>query len=229
MDKKKIGWMAWYVFGCLPGVLIATDVLSIKAGLILALVEGSSAAAIYYLCKRRIARLDERANACNPGVWEVEVNGVRVGELDDARYARMQKVIMADGHTHLQQVANVGRMLWRLLQAIVFAVPVVAFWVIVSMALLSPESLQMAGNALLTASPEAITQTVVMGCGLLLFLGVLILGVALSTGSQGVGGMLGLRNCYRDEVKGMIRRDLGVPSDGRLDLYPQTPQSEHPA
>lgn len=138
-------------------------------------------------------------------IWTVLVNGVRVGRIEDSRYQWLIQQSRRDRRLYLAQAVEVLKYTLRMFTLFFRAVPLFAFWALLSLGLLAPDDFQLLisrGLPALLSSP--LTSVVMVAVGL----------------SCGIATLLrgGVRNVFNDRRDELLRRYLKVAIPGELVL-----------
>lgn len=170
---------------------------------------------IGYARSRVDAGYEKRINAEAPLNWEVKVNGVAVGHLNDAEYAKLQKRVHQEPAVAVAQGKNFLKVAMNVFSMYLTAIPLALFWGSVLMLVISPESVQevvaqmvQADTAQLTAGLTSTLQT------LTILLVISMVGVAPIFGPR-----FGAQDEYRKAVGELIRAHCKTPAEGRIDLF----------
>jgi hypothetical protein len=156
--------------------------------------------------------LTDRIDATEPEIWSVAVNGVRVGDISDADYARILRSVGFDLRTHLSQMLYFIRLLYRIFTHMVLAVPIVVFWAAVMYWLSSPtdfastlESLKVVTGADVQASIPTLVS---------------LIGIPMALSALGrqmfCGGFSYSK--FDDAIAGEVLQSIGCPATGRVTL-----------
>lgn len=156
--------------------------------------------------------MTDRIDATEPEIWSVAVNGVRVGDISDADYARILRSVGFDLRTHLSQMLYFIRLLYRIFTHMVLAVPIVVFWAAVMYWLSSPtdfastlESLKVVTGADVQASIPTLVS---------------LIGIPMALSALGrqmfCGGFSYSK--FDDAIAGEVLQSIGCPATGRVTL-----------
>lgn len=141
--------------------------------------------------------------------WQVESNAVVVGYIKDAEYAALRKAVFLSPRTYIAQLFNLLSMLSRLLNQVLYDIPVMVFWLVISWVFLDPVSLLSVAKTLATVSPGQLhagavsVLTMLMPMMLLLYLGLSLM----------LGRTFGFINHFSRECNYRLRHALGVAYD----------------
>lgn len=195
-----VGFVASLVFGPLGGFLGG------------AFAAYTAAAGI----QRQRAALQLRIDNPTAINWDVAVNKVHVGTISDAEYAGLEMSVLADWRVHCAQGRNLATVGMRIINMLIFAVPIALFWLALGLVLVDPEAAANVAEALRAAPGSEIVAAVdrYARIAMLAFaLGVLMLAFVASP-------RLGYRNVFRDELGEAVRRRVRAAAVGRLVLTP---------
>ncbi|OWJ92981.1 hypothetical protein B6S59_18675 [Pseudomonas sp. A46] len=171
--------------------------------------------AIGYARSRVDAGYEKRINAEAPINWEVKVNGVAVGHLNDADYAKLQKRVHQEPAVAIAQGKNFLKVAINVFSMYLTAIPLTLFWGSVLMLVISPESVHQVVAQMAQANPEQLTTGLTSTLQTLTIL-LAIAGFGVSTI---FGPRFGAQDEYRKAVGELIRAHCKTPAEGRIDLF----------
>jgi len=87
--------------------------------------------------------------ASDPVEWTVELNGVKVGSIPDARYAAIKQQSFRSGRNAVAQLFNIGHVILVVSNQLIVSFAVLAVYLVIAWAIFSPESF-----ALFIQSPQ---------------------------------------------------------------------------
>lgn len=186
----------------------ALDTLAI--GGLLGIYVGFGAA---WMRNRYMAALRERSNAADSQDWEVQINDVCVGTVRDSDFAAMRLKIFEDSSLYWAQLRNIALVFARIVDLAFVAVPVIAFWGLIVVAIVSPEVIPQTIEQLRASSPTELAK----------YAGLLLQGLAVFTMWSAIvhaacGHRFGFVNCFKEATSNALRRRLGVAAEGSLVL-----------
>jgi hypothetical protein len=146
-----------------------------------------------------------RIKANETTLWDVWVNGVKVGTVTDARYAAIQRHVYLDASHAFAQLLNLGHMAWRVIDKLMLAVPLQLIWITVGLAVFSPQSLTLSAAELQQAAKAVFT--------VVLWLSVITLIIQAALGAR-----FGFKNYYAAAVGRLLRQHCGTPAEGDVHL-----------
>ena len=143
--------------------------------------------------------------------WDVEVNQVKVGSIQDADYALIRHRVFSDVRVYVAQVSNV---LVAVLNTLFMSIPVCLFWFGVAVAILSPATFSHALTVVQGASAQDIN-TAASVVGKMFGLAMLV--------TAGVYWVLGWSfpgfvNRFEEAVGMSVRKHCGVAAEGEVAL-----------
>lgn len=166
--------------------------------------------------QRRRAALQLRIDTPAAFTWEVVINKVRVGSIADCDYAALEKAVHGDWRVYWAQGRNLFKVGVRAAEMLVFAVPVVLFWVALAFIFFDPESAATVAEGLRTApGSEMVAAVERYATTVTLFLIVTMCLSAMLARTR-----LGYENMFRAEFGEAVRRSVQVAAVGRLELVP---------
>lgn len=172
------------------------------------------AVAIGYLRSRIDAGYEKRINAEAPLNWEVQVNRVAVGHLNDADYAKLQQRVLHEPAVAVAQGKNYLKVAVNVVSMYLTTVPLLFFWGFVLILAISPESIQQMVAEMAQATPEQLT------AGLARPLQTLVILLALTGFVAPIFGLrFGHQDEYRNAVGELIRIHCKTPAEGKIDLF----------
>lgn len=155
----------------------------------------------------------QRITENRPAVYRVLLNGIDVGTLRDAEYARIQLEVMNDWRVFAAQVVNVIRVPFKVAAKVCFVLPIVIFWLLAGVALFSPEVISESITSLQSADPQALSEAMRS----LLFIAALALALPFSFMLL-TGQSFGFRSQFSAAVHDRLRRYCNTPADGEIVL-----------
>lgn len=180
-----------------------------------------------YTVFRMTQALEARIEACSPAPWMVEVNGVHVGDLSDARLAAIQREVALDASLYVQQIGNVGRGIITAATSLVTIVPMLCFWLAVAMLVFEPEAARNLAANLAGASPDELRTALLHFARLLMVVGLLAIGLVVTLSAH-KGNSLGFRNQFLQAFGERVRRAMECPAAGKVELTRRIPQAAPP-
>lgn len=164
---------------------------------------------------RYMSALNARIEAKDGFIWDVEVNQVKVGSIQDADYALIRHRVFSDVRVYFAQVLNLLRVALNSFDYCYRAIPLGLFWIGVALAVFSPETINSVLAALHGATAESIKHAVSMGGSLLAMM--MILSVAL----HWMFGLsrFGFINCFDEAVGTEVRKHCNVAAEGSVVLF----------
>lgn len=164
--------------------------------------------------RRYMAALWRRVNTSGGPNWDVELNGVKVGTIRDADYATIRLKVFGDVRLYVAQFLNCGRVLTRVLDSMLLTVPLLFFWGLLVVAMVSPESCAEALNLLRGATPASVAKFASFVFGVMTGLGVLSAWINVAL----MGARYGFVNRFSEATANALRRRLGVAAEGQIIL-----------
>ncbi|MFC5513543.1 hypothetical protein ACFPOU_20805 [Massilia jejuensis] len=162
-------------------------------------------------CQRRayMDDLSTRISGCVDAVWEVEFEGVTIGTLRDADYARICNEVYGDWMRYLAQAQAYGGVLLKLAGISAVAIPTSAFWIFVIAGLASPDLSASTIRDLIVMTPAHVAQTTKTLVPLFMM------------GALGVAAfsrVFRATNVFDAGIADQVRRHFRVPVYGRMTL-----------
>lgn len=98
-------------------------------------------AGVMQIRKQYISSLKKRIVQNTGPDWEVVMNGVKASTISDADYARIRLQVFQDHRTYIAQVFNLLGVAYRVLNALVWALPLIVFWAILFGCYFAPDTM----------------------------------------------------------------------------------------
>ncbi|HEP9428497.1 TPA: hypothetical protein VDV67_006124 [Pseudomonas aeruginosa] len=155
----------------------------------------------------------QRITENRAAIYSVLLNGVEVGSLRDAEYARIQLEVMNDWRVYAAQVVNVGRVPFKVAGKVCFVLPILIFWLLAGVALFTPEVISESITHFQSAGPQALSEAM---RGLLL-IAALAFAVAASFMLL-TGYSFGFKSQFSAAVHDRLRRHCNTPAEGKIVL-----------
>ena len=158
--------------------------------------------------------LNARIEAKDGFSWDVEVNQVKVGSIQDADYALIRHRVFSDVRVYVAQVLNLFRVALNSFDYCYRAIPIGLFWVGVALAVFSPETISSMLAALQGATAESIKHAVSMAGSMLALM------MILSVAFHWMFGLsrFGFINRFDEAVGTAVRKHCGVAAEGSVML-----------
>lgn len=160
------------------------------------------------------AMLDKRVDAADSFSWTVSVNGVDAGEISDARYARIRRDVFFDVRLYVAQLANVIWCLYRALDSLIWALPILVFWGAAGCYFFAPESFATALHAVQTVTKDECVEAIPATLNMLVMVSFMYLMVSMM-----VGRNFGFVNRFDEAIAGDVRRFINCPAEGSVSLH----------
>ena len=158
---------------------------------------------------------EARVSAPDGGpVWEVSVNDVLVGAIRDADYAKVRIDVLLDESVYINQLGYCALVVYRGLNMILTAVPILVVWGAIGLYFFRPEYFQLL-LAADTTHPLKLGVSAAEAIGYALF-------------SAFVGGFIyhvifgnpfGFVNAFTEEVENRVRKAVKCPGLGQVSLF----------
>lgn len=164
-----------------------------------------------------IAALQTRAAAGALGgvLWDVELNGVKVGSVSDADYAAICLQAASDWRNYMAQILNIGRVVMSMFESLIVGVPVMVFWSAILAAIFAPDALATCLAELRSATPAQLAAAAGVAARVLAIGGALLT-AGVATGL--LGTRCGFMNCFGEAAASMLRRKVGAAAEGHVVL-----------
>ncbi len=161
-----------------------------------------------------VSALRALASTVGGVVWDVELNGVKVGTIDDSDYAAIRLTVFGDWRNYIAQLMNLGRVAFRLFDSVFVAVPVMVFWSSILVGIFSPDIFTSVLDQLRVATSAEVAAWAGTAARVLLLAG--IVGAAVNAAL--LGARYGFENRFAEQTATMLRLRVGAAADGRIVL-----------
>lgn len=196
-------------------VFVPVTLLFFSGDLLLAsLLAGAFGFGANELRQKYVRFLTDRVNTENAIAWDVEINDVKVGTITDSDYAAVRLKVFSDIHNYVAQLGNLGRMAMRVLDYCYLGIPLGVFWVMVALAVFSPDSFTAIISELQKSGPAAISSGLKVGAQ---FIGVLMVAV-VGFHFMFEFSRFGFVNRFSEATARIVRRRCGVAAEGNMTL-----------
>lgn len=153
--------------------------------------------------------------------WDVQLNGVKIGTLMDSQYAAIRLKIFEDRRIYIAQAINLGKVIVKAFDYLYVGIPIAVFWIVIGVALISPETFSSIYVEAQKARPDAIL-AVIKNCAQVFgFLSVMVVFFNFMLGARfgfvnhfGVATTTALRTHFQQAAEGdilMVRWSDGSP------------------
>jgi hypothetical protein len=166
-----------------------------------------------FLLSRHDASLAARATGDTPFTWDIWMNGCKVGEINDVKYAQIQRSAFGNGNVVIAQMLNLGRVALNIVGKGLVDVPLLMFWLCVIFSIAAPESMGDVAAAWRAADLVSIMQIFHSLLNMAVIFYIVSIGVMFFLGYR-----FGFRNSYAEVVERTIRQELNIPYEGDLHL-----------
>ncbi len=173
------------------------------------------AALTLYMLARYERVLDTRIAAIDTGpVWQVQINGVTVGEMKDADYAAIRRAVFFDYRVYLAQFFNLGDIALWMVNHLFAAIPLWAFWLVLGCFFFAPDSFAEAHAVIQKVTPAQATAAIPMLAQFLIMVFFLTLIARLF-----IGHGFGFVNQFGQACATRVRRAKACAAEGEVLLY----------
>ena len=185
---------------------------------IASLLSGFFGGVMSILRRKYINALIHRAEASETVAWDVELNGVFVGKINDNEFAELRLTIFTDPFAYFSQIINIGRVAMGFFGQILINFPIWFFWGLVALAIYDPETIVKAWQAFQTFDQtqmvnfsKNIAHTLPVLAMILFFIW---LPVCLN-----LGPVPGFRNQFAEMTTTKLRQKFGVCANGDIQMF----------
>ncbi len=161
-------------------------------------------------------KLQHLVEAPDRVVLQVKLNGIEVGTITEADYARFRVEAYGNWRNSVAQLLNIGRVAINLFSQIYVAVPIGMFWCALFAWIFYPEAFALALDQLRTATPSELSAASVIAGRLLL-----VSAITLPLFGMMFGMRFGFVNCFAEDTAHSLRKHLGVAAEGDIVLWSQ--------
>lgn len=168
---------------------------------------------VVVLHRRCVSDLTDRAASADGVMWNIVLNGVKVGTISDEDYAVIRLKVLTDWRNYIAQLLNLGRVAMRILISLFIALPALVFWCAVVVTFFTPDALAYILIELRAATPTQITDATRVAMHVLALLGIMTIGFNAIRGER-----YGYVDQYGEVTTLLLRRHIGVAANGTLVL-----------
>jgi len=155
--------------------------------------------------------LSERMGSTDGPVWDIEMNGVKVGEIQDSEYAKIRNRIFRDYRIYALQLFQLFKDLSISFVSIVYVFPAIVFWIALISEYYNPGTLKIAMNELLKTSSSDVSNGVTYICLLAKFTAFSYVIIALCN-------VFGFKNCFALKTADELRKYCKCAVEGNVTL-----------
>lgn len=145
--------------------------------------------------------------------WDVQADGVKVGAITDGDFATIRIEMMNDWRVYVAQGLNLVNGMFGVVKALVVAVPIVAFWLVLAAIIIDPEAMVNLSRQIQGATPEQIVaglQNAAWAAAVF----VLLIGSTATI----FGDYFGFKNQFSERTQDLVRWKIGITKVGSLGL-----------
>jgi hypothetical protein len=146
--------------------------------------------------------------------WNIEINQINVGTISNTEYASILRKCLTDRRLYLAQMMNILRVGLSIIGFFLKVIPLSFFWLIVALAVFSPDTIVMAFTELQKLNQDVIQVSVTR-----LMLVTIILNI-ITVLIQSAFGMsrFGFINHFGDAIDSGLRKHCNVVAAGSIVL-----------
>jgi len=177
------------------------------------MLSGFVAALAVGMRTRFLAYLQSRAGERRQITWDVMINGVTAGKIDDATYVSLRHEVYSDNRVWAAQIQCYLSSLLKMLARVAYVLPVGVVWGVIALALFRPNDLIATFSAVAHASSSGITTVAHTAINLGIIATLLVGGVMtlVISGAQP-------NRMLEDAVALNVRARIGVVANGDITL-----------
>lgn len=189
----SVALSSWYIGGAFAGAIVTI---------------------LRNLRDRYISALTTRIESKADVLWDVKVNDVMVGTINDADYAAMRLRAFNDPRIYIAQAMNLLRVAYNSFEYCFRAIPLGVFWIGVALAVFSPDTISSVLADLQKATVGDIQHAVSMAGS------VLVLMMTLSVAFHWAFGLsrFGFVNRFDEAIGTSVRKHCTVAAEGSIVL-----------
>lgn len=183
----------WFFAGCVSGVL---------SGL-LTLIRDRYIQSL----QRRILKIDNID-------WDVTLNGVKIGTMKDSHYAQIKLQVHNDHRNYIAQAFNMGKVVLKSIDCLYLNIPIAVFWLLIGVALISPETFSSIYIEAQKAKPDAIVSVLKAGAQAFGLFSIVIVFLAAT-----IGARFGYVNCFDKATTTALRTHFHQAAEGDILMF----------
>jgi len=146
-------------------------------------------------------------------VWDIELNGVKVGTITDSDYAAIRRDIFRDKRVYVALLVEFGKAVFAAFNSLLYAIPAIVFWFAVLAEICIPGSIASVISSLRNATPSEIRNGLVGTANMIEITVLFYTMLALAFGKR-----FGFRNSFDSEMARRLRARCLVAADGDVSL-----------
>lgn len=152
----------------------------------------------------------------NGPVWTVWVNDVEVGRINDSKMAHIQSEVAFDSRTYILQISNIASVFLRLGKYLLVVMPILAFWIIIASATISPDTFTTGFAHFKTDTSAQVASTVTNFVWLLGTFSLIV--IVLFEFMTIERRFFGLKSSFHNKCEQLVRIHVGCASDGEISI-----------
>lgn len=167
----------------------------------------------YMLTKRKKA-LEQRAHSTDGVVWQVQVNGMTVGEISDADYASIQRAVYFRPRVYWTQFVNIVNVGLRVADYLFMAIPLSVFWAGLGCFVFAPDLFAEVLSSIQTITPAQVVEAIPLLLNVLAVVTAMVVAIHVV-----IGRRFGFVNQFDRACGYMVRRAVGCAAEGDVLLF----------
>ncbi|MES2879186.1 MAG: hypothetical protein V4713_12250 [Pseudomonadota bacterium] len=169
----------------------------------------------WHVLTRYEKNLEARIAATDGGpVWQVQINGVTVGEIKDGDYASIRQTVFYDSRLYVAQFLDFWNVSMRVVDYLLTTIPMVVFWLAIGCFIFAPDLFAQALVVIQKVTPVQVAASIPLLVQFLFLVSLLNFGVHL-----GIGRPFGFVNHFDQACGYRVRRAVMCAADGEVSLY----------
>lgn len=162
---------------------------------------------------RYIQSLQKRILKIDNIDWDVTLNGVKIGTMKDSHYAQIKLQVLNDHRNYIAQVFNMGKVVLKAIDYLYLNIPIAVFWLLIGIALISPETLSSIYIEAQKTKPDEIASVLKVGAQAFgLFSVVILFFVAM------IGARFGYVNYFDKATTTALRTHFHQAAEGDISM-----------
>lgn len=174
------------------------------AGFLAAMANGARAQYLRFLQARAAERRDI--------TWDVRINGVSAGKIDDATYVSLRHLAYSDNRAWAAQTACYLSGILKMISKVAYVLPVGIVWSVIALAIFRPDDLMDLFSAMSHANSAGITYAAHLAIQLGIFASIIVGGLSVAWSGAQPNRML------EEAVSLRVRKSIGIVANDEITL-----------
>ena len=157
--------------------------------------------------------LSQASFTYNHVYWAINLNNIRIGRVPESWLARAKLKALRDPHVYADQAFEFVTYCLRIIKALICLIPVLLFWLVVGIEIMSPGSMQSVCAAYMKANPALIIDSIVEISEIIGVISVVCIGMAVIYGTG-----FGFVDCFGLAMEKDLRFQYDIAAGGEISL-----------